>query len=302
MNNRLVAKTLALLRKSLSYILKKLPENFITFAYTTLLSPRPLRWLANTFLMLLVPKSIELPEGKLLLNPRDPVVSGALALGVYEPYYTKLFRDSLRPGMTIVDIGANLGYYTVLGSRYASRVIAFEPEPENYALLRKNIATNQLTNTTLEQVAIGDKAGSLDLYFDPTNRGKHSLLAHANQTIRKVESIPLDSYLKSHGNPNISVIKIDIEGWEAKALKGMSRTLLKCQPTLFFEFVPYRVAASGEDPVATLRHLTSIGYTLDIIDETKQQLTPLSDIERFVAQNSGKDTFINLLARHQVKD
>ena len=99
--------------------LKALPAGAPLFIYRNMLRLPPLRRIANRILLSLLPSTITIPEGVLTLNMHDPVVSGALALGVYEPFETALLRRIIEPGMTVLDIGANLGYQTVIAARLA---------------------------------------------------------------------------------------------------------------------------------------------------------------------------------------
>src|SRR3989344_7406435 len=94
-----------------------LPESAPEFIYTVILKPRLLKALTNKILLFIIPKQVVIPEGIVVLNPKDPVVSGALALGVYEKFETALMRRLLTAGMTVLDIWANVGYFTAIFAR-----------------------------------------------------------------------------------------------------------------------------------------------------------------------------------------
>ena len=87
------------------------------FVYCYLLRPWPLRQLTNWTIRKLLPKQVEIHGATVVLNPTDPVVSGALHFGVYEKAETRFFQSACRDGMTFLDVGANLGYYTALAAR-----------------------------------------------------------------------------------------------------------------------------------------------------------------------------------------
>lgn len=106
------------------------------------------------------------------------IVPHLLADGVYERYQTELFKQIIRPGMVVIDIGANFGYYTLLAARLLHNkgsVIAFEPDPRNYELLLNNVRVNGYTNVIAIKKAVSNKNGKLRLFIDGLNLGAHSL-------------------------------------------------------------------------------------------------------------------------------
>ncbi len=284
-------------RKILAFTFRLLPSNAPAFIYTTLLRPPLLRKATNTLLRKMIPASIRIPEGSLTLNPDDPVVSGALMLGAYEVIFGKIFREALAPDMTIVDIGANIGYYTLIASAHAGKdgkVIAYEPEPENLRLLERTIAKNHLENVIVVTSAVGEKTGNATLYCDPNNKGKHTLLPVEGNTPTTVQTTTLDASLENQNLHRVDVIKIDIEGWEAKAFRGMQKTLATYHPQIFFEFAPERIRETGEDPLHFLSALASFGYILEHIDEKTGMLVPIDDCMQFIKTLSGYDGYANI--------
>ncbi len=198
---------------------------------------------------------------------------------VYEQETTELFKRIIQPGMTVIDIGAHLGYFTRIFSRLVGptgRVYAFEADPENFKLLEKN--THHLTNVYGHQVALGDATGTIDFYHYDEKAGCHSTLpnvplAYAKRKI-SVQATTLDTFLKGEGEGRkINLIKMDIEGGETAALDGMSELLCQPQISLVFEFAPEWIRRSGSDPLAMLKKLTSSGFQLFAIEKS---LTPLS--------------------------
>lgn len=292
----------AALRSGIKSFFKLLPSGAPDYIYRVLLRPRPLRALSNYFLVVLLPSSLQLPEGTLFLNAKDPVISGALALGVYEPYETELFRRALTPGMTVVDIGANIGYHTLTAAgRVGSegRVIAFEPEPENYALLSRTIAENGSTQVTLSSSAIADKTGTFTLHLFDSNKGRHSLvpLAEGSKELAGTIEVPvetLDEALRSRAIQRVDVIKMDIEGAEALALKGMRETLSQPRLILFMEYSPVAAERAGTSAVQLLADLGNCGFTLYEIGEAKRTLVPINDFAAFSRRFSGEQ-YANLL-------
>jgi FkbM family methyltransferase len=281
----------ALFKKTLGL----LPPGLIVFLYTKAFHARLVRGMVNACLRFIIPPFIDTKEGRLFLNNHDPVVSGAIALGVYEPYFSELFRSALRTNMVVVDVGANLGYYSLMASKKSAVVIAFEPEQQNLVYLKQSIDFNKRNNVVVLDYALGDKTDTETLFIDPYNKGRHSFLPDDKAEKATVKVTTLDAALLKLGVKKVSLIKIDIEGWEAKALIGMKMILKKDRPLLFFEFVPDRITKSGENPMEMLESLIKLGYKLDVIDEDKQRIVPIGNLPEFVNSITGTDAFTNLI-------
>ena len=269
------------------------------FIYTVLLKPPPLRWIADRVLLLIIPKQVRIPEGTLTLHPHDPVISGALALGVYETYQLDVFRSVVQSGMTVLDIGANIGIYTVIAAQKvgeSGRVYAFEPEQENFHLLQQNITNNLFLNTEAIQVAVADAHGELTLHVAKSNKGQHSLLSLPDaEGEQRVQTISIDAWAHGKKIPKIDVIKIDIQGAESLAFAGMQETLAT-RPVLLMEYEPRFIRESGNDPLAMLEMLLAFGYTLYDIDEGTKHIEKIENTETFTsALRDGK--YANLLCR-----
>jgi FkbM family methyltransferase len=277
-----------IVRTMLARVLRLLPAGTPERIYAALFRGI-LGTLVNPVITALLPKEIHIPEGVVALNPNDPAVSGATAFGVYEPYETALFRETVQPGMTVVDIGANIGYYTVIAAGRAGpmgRVIAFEPAPDNYATLQRTIHVNGFENVDTYAVAIADKKGTLALNLFASNGGKHSLVKDARDskgfsTSIQVATSSLDNFLGEHGIGHVDIIKMDIEGAESLALMGMQEALGQAS-TLFLEFTPASITKARHDPSTVLLQLRECGFTLYEIDERTQSTKLISNDAYFV--------------------
>lgn len=115
------------------------------------------------------------PFGELLVHPDDEFITPALVGGgLWDPSETAWLSWRLRPGMTFVDVGAHVGYFSVMASRRvgaAGRVLAFEPEPGNFALLEENLRRNGCTNATAHAAAVGARGGTVELHLAAATRG-----------------------------------------------------------------------------------------------------------------------------------
>lgn len=214
---------------------------------------------------------------RFLVDPADMAI-GALFVrdGVYEPTETALVKQILQPGMTVVDVGANIGYYTLLAASCvgsSGRVYSFEPEPTNFSLLERNIRLNHATNITTAQKAISNTSGTITLFTDRRLSGGHQIFdTGAKESSMSIEAVTLDAYFQNTV-PRIDLIKIDIEGAEALALEGMSQ-IMRANPHVKYitEFYPAMLEKSGHSPLEYLKALQQLGFSLHIIDERSKRV------------------------------
>ncbi len=198
-----------------------------------------------------------MPGLRMYLDPTDTVLSRMiLAYGDWEARETAWFLRTVKRGDTIVDAGANVGYYTIIGSRLVGdrgKVYAFEPDPTNFELLRKNVKLNGLTNVVLERKALSNRKGTVKLYIATENKGDHRIYQPEGESRLSVdvEAVRLDEYFQDR-KPGIDFIKIDTQGAEGLILEGM-KGLLEGRtdgPTIFMELWPHALKEMGTDPGA----------------------------------------------------
>jgi FkbM family methyltransferase len=172
--------------------------------------------------------------------------------------------------MVAVDVGAHIGYFTRLLSRLvgpAGKVIAFEPSPENFPLLRHNLSLQPTANTTCVQAAVADEPGHALLYVSP-GHSNHSLVADFTQceATVPVDTLPLDQYLNSVGVDRLDLIKVDAEGAEPRILDGMKRTIsANPQLTMIIEINPNALNAAGSSPQSLLESIAALGFISRLI-------------------------------------
>ncbi len=271
------------------------------FVYTALLKPAPLRKLANGTIRALLPSELERRGVKLAINPTDPVISGALLFGVYENGELDLFEKLLRPGMTVVDIGANIGLYTALAAKGVGptgRVLALEPDPESFAFLRRTIAENGFENVEPFQVAASAAAGDAELYSNPDNRGDSRLYADPllGDKPLQVRTTTVDELLGSRNLRSVDVLKIDTQGAEGLVLAGARETLANSPNlTILMEFWPYGLARTGSRADVLLALLRESGFQIFDGGAKFQRLETDADFTKLVARLQGRQ-YTNLLA------
>ncbi len=168
-------------------------------------------------------KIIEINGNKIFLDKNDSL---RLSINqVWEPIETELVQKEVKKGYTVIDIGANIGYYTLLFAKLVGKegkVYAFEPEPNNLHLLKKNIEINNYQNVIIEQKAVSDTTKNVNLFTAKQGIGEHRInFSWFGNNGIEVKAIKLDDYI----NEKIDFIKIDIEGAEYNALLGMKKIL-----------------------------------------------------------------------------
>jgi FkbM family methyltransferase len=239
-----------------------LPE----FVYTVLLKPRPLRVLANAILCRLIPPRIGVRGATVIPNPSDPVVCGALALGVYEKEEIAFFCDHFKPGMTFVDVGANVGLYSALAIHQgAGAVLSVEPHPEAFSFLKKTIVANEPgCPAAMENAAAGSERGELNLYSNPDNKGDNRLYQDPMLTGRhKVRVETLDELCAKNGITSIDFLKVDVQGAEMLVFQG-AKNILAASPRclIMTEFWADGLKKCGTAPRDYLAFFSAQGFEL----------------------------------------
>lgn len=167
--------------------------------------------------------------GKIYLNLRESFMMMERVLGVYEHWKTRLFLNTVKEGMTVVDIGVNKGYFSLLLAKLMNdrgKVLSFEPDPDNYFWFRKSIQANEYRCIKIFQHALSDKEGSVAFYRGKKS-GSGSLFpsSHTKKKTITVKARKLDNVLKDEEIKKVDLIKIDVEGAELLVLKGAEKTL-----------------------------------------------------------------------------
>ncbi len=214
----------------------------------------------------------------LRLDETDSI--GVARVGGYEPYESSLLESLVTPGSTVLDLGANLGVYTLRFARATGptgHVVAFEPSPPTARLLAHNVRVNGYPHVRVERRALADRSGVRSLFLSETNIGDHRLYA-AEEPRRRidVEVVRLDDVVQIAGE--LSLVKMDIQGGEHAALDGMRRTL-EAHPETWIasEYWPYGLAGAGSSGPEFLARLRSLGGIVLHIDESRRRVRPLDD-------------------------
>ena len=197
--------------------------------------------------------------------------------GQYEPYESKLLIKNIKEGDIVIDVGANIGYYTLLFAKKVGengKVYAFEPDPVSFAILEKNIKDNKFRNVEAFNIALSDKRESLPLFISSENLGDHRLYDDHKIKRKKttVKTNTLDVFFtgKEFEKNKVSLIKIDTQGYESFVIKGAQELIKNQKPTLFFEYWVYGYKQSRGNYKDMITFLEEQYGTLTFIDEENE--------------------------------
>jgi FkbM family methyltransferase len=206
---------------------------------------------------------VNLPGGlRLRLNRQDAGLSVELAAeGTHEPILTNLLERLIRKGATVVDVGANLGYFALVAARAtgeSGKVIALEPSPVSYRLLLENVQLNKATNVYTRIEAAGDRPGEAALYlFREANWNSLLDLDEGALGSVIVPVLALDDLLAQE--QRVDLVRMDVEGYEGRVLGGMRRVLQEKKPLIVAEI---HALSAPEDFAGFFRILSDFDYEI----------------------------------------
>jgi FkbM family methyltransferase len=159
--------------------------------------------------------------------------------GAFEPHMVELFDTLVKPGDTVLDIGANIGCTSILFGSRAQRVVSFEPSPTTFAFLQKNVQASGLQNIDTRNVGLGKTAGRFELTFSVDNRSggfvSNQMQASAGHQVEAIEIVQGDSFLNEAGLGRVDFIKIDVEGFERDVIEGLRDSISANRPIVTLE-------------------------------------------------------------------
>lgn len=204
------------------------------------------------------------------LKPHDHIQKTILWYGFYEKESILTWEKFVKPDSVVIDIGANIGYYSLVAANIAKTcaVHSFEPVTENFLALENNIKLNELTNVVVNNVGISDVETSAKFFISSDeNIGMSGMKPAENFSgISEIKQVTtLDNYVAVNNLPKVDLIKIDIEGNEMNALKGMANVLKKYKPVLFIEIINEHLIkfdTSADEVYSFLRSLNYVAYEI----------------------------------------
>jgi FkbM family methyltransferase len=203
-------------------------------------------------------------KARIYCDPHDLIQRMILHFGVWEPEVSRIIEANLAPGDVFVDLGANIGYDTLLASRRvgpSGQVVAIEPLRRTFTLLSRNLALNETTNVRAVNVAVSDRVTKLAMYeMSEGNIGAATTLASRGGTLMdSVDALPLDQILSHDEVSRLRLIKIDVEGAEPQILLRLLEQLVRYPPTMDIVVE----ASPRDDPEAwreVFEQLTAAGF------------------------------------------
>jgi FkbM family methyltransferase len=217
-------------------------------------------WLIN----ITKPSKVVLDGHTFFLNRDDTTIFEEMTSGNYEAGEPSRYKSIIKEGDTVVDIGANIGYYTVIFSDAAGvtgSVYAFEPDPKNFEILRKNVEVNGCKNVKIFNCAVSDSTRKGSLYLNDYNSGDHRI--HFSKGDRR--SIPIDIISIDDKFPDLrpDFVKTDTQGAEVGILKGM-KNVVRSARVISVEYWPYGLKKMGSSGEELLDLLTDYGFKYEI--------------------------------------
>ena len=208
----------------------------------------------------------KLPENfYMLLTPSEHIQQQLFWYGYYEKELGDMIKKCLKPGDVFLDIGANIGYFTLLAanSEPTSKVISFEPVKGLFQKLEENISINSFKNITAFNIAVGEINEETELFISgPNNSGMSSFRQPENYSGKKeiVKVVTIDSWFKKARLSKIDLIKLDVEGSELAALKGTQETLQNFKPLIIAEVNPETLASFSLTPGDIYGYLNKLNF------------------------------------------
>lgn len=224
------------------------------------------------------PRLAQLDGVRYRFLPSSSVGRSIYYLGDWEHWDTIYWRRTIKPGWTVVDVGANLGYYALLASRLIGpqgRVFAFEPTPSTYQVLLENIGLNRARNIAPYQVAMCDFCGSVSVIEQEVD-GWNRIGLDGEPGAHRVPSLTLDRFVDEQKLERIDMIKVDIEGAEHKFLQGARATIKSFRPIIAVELKPSALATFG----ATVGDLTKELNGYELYRATWRGFGPLKSLPK----------------------
>lgn len=232
----------------------------------------------------------------------DPGISKELAIyHTHEPHATKLFRNQLKEGMYEVDIGSNIGYYALLAGTLvgpSGKVLAIEPEPNNFKLLKMNVRNNNIENVETIQCAIGSKDGVSEFYLTEASNTNSLITPSTDRIVSSIQvcTRKLDTVIKDYGLPQIDLVRMDIEGGEIIAIKGMRYILKHYKPKVLVEL---HCDVAGVEAIKKLLSLfIQSGYHVDCILNRDEDF--VWEKEHSVFKPSGMKDVLRVISNYRV--
>lgn len=244
---------------------------------------------------------IEINNLKILIRRESNLLLSLIKFGYYEEFTTHLITHLIKKGMNLFDLGANIGYFSILLSNLVgdnANIYAFEPEPNNFKQLIKNILLNNLKNVIPVKKGVSNQSEKVKLYISETNDAWHSCffvsekefdsigfenIKMSKNNFISIDVVSLDDFFQNE-NKKISFIKMDIEGNEMNALLGMDKLIEKNKVDIIItEVFPKLIEKSGYSIETFIYKLNDFNFRFYIIDDQNWILKKFKDLNSLIS-------------------
>jgi len=223
---------------------------------------------------------------------------------IWEAFETKLVIENLHDGSVFIDVGANIGYYSVIASKCIGnkgKIFSFEPEQKNFQLLAMNIKQNNIKNVEIFQAGLGNHNREIDLFINAENRGDHRAFNKSSESNREKTSVRILIGDEALQNQKVDFIKIDTQGYELAILQGLRKTISTNEQHLkmIIEFWPFALKENGHSAGELIDELARYNFDIHIIDHINHELikSDLARLKDFSEKSLSVESqgFVNLL-------
>lgn len=205
----------------------------------------------------------EVQSSRMILNLKDNGIHRDLYLhGIREPQATRYLQSIMRPEWVVMECGANIGYYALQEARIVKEVIAIEPTPDSFKVLSDNIKLNDYKNIRAYRMAMGDHNG--EAKFEISKACNWNKIASKDNKDKAdnltVNMFTIDSFLNGQ---KIDYLRMDVEGYELRILKGMTETLKNSKPRMFIEVHRDMLREYGGSQLELMQFMADLGYSIE---------------------------------------
>jgi FkbM family methyltransferase len=223
------------------------------------------------------------------LDLREHVQRWIYFFGAYEADTVQWFRSMLRPGLTMLDIGAHVGQYSLIAGAAVTptgRVHSFEPNPASFRRLSTNLALNGFPHARAHPMALSNTTGSTTLYVPKSdNQGEASLQACVpGSDTATIRSMTADQWMETADlgtPPRVDLIKIDVQGFELRVVEGAQNLLRRFRPTILCEFEDRWLRLAGTSSVELKRAFRDLGYSVNRIGKNGLEPVGMDEVHGF---------------------
>lgn len=235
-----------------------------------------------------IEKEITFRNAKYLVPTNDTAIVPSMISGEYEHYELDLFAGLLKPGNTVIDVGANIGVYCIEAARAIGdkgKVFAFEPIEENLKLLEHNLKLNDISSVNVSASAIGKEEDTINIFKAKNSIATHSAGAISNEFV-EVPVTTIDKFVNDN-RLQVDLIKMDIEGYEGFAVEGGLQTIKKQQPILFIEFSSHHLKQCSYSPEKHAQNLLALYKYCYLIDEKGKRIGQIESAQKLAELYNG---------------